>query len=281
VNNALTKEVGGDNASQVGVALSNRKVENTVVVADGQTVVVGGLIGEVGDMTINKVPWLGDIPFLGWAFKTQTENVRKVNLIIMLTPHIVRSPLDLEHETIRKRRQFVTQSGQRDELDHLEADTLAGVEYIPGINLVEDFLLDHRLRYPLERMSQIEEIRRDEALQLEMDREAAIHGPRFMVYASLADEMRAASLLTQILDLGYEATLVSHDSDGVLIFELQVGSFGTLREAESSSTILRRSMDLEPTVVIVPYSERADLQQQDGSPDPFDSFEPSETSVPN
>jgi general secretion pathway protein D len=109
VNEALSETVAGDGdegTTSVGVALSNRRVENTVVVADGDTVVIGGLIGEINGSTELKVPFFGDIPVLGWLFKSTSESTRRVNLIIMLTPHIIRNPADLESESIYRRDDF-------------------------------------------------------------------------------------------------------------------------------------------------------------------------------
>src|SRR5512134_2192168 len=103
----------------------SRRVENTVVVKDGETVVVGGLIGDTYDDSITKVPWLGDIPVLGWAFKTETKTLRKTNLLVFLTPHIVRDPLDLERETIRKREEFELQSGDDFPISEEERETEA------------------------------------------------------------------------------------------------------------------------------------------------------------
>ena len=80
------------NVNDVGVALSNRRIENTVVVRDGETVVIGGLLSDVLDESVTKVPWLGDVPFLGWAFKSTNEQIRKTNLLVFLTPRIVRTP---------------------------------------------------------------------------------------------------------------------------------------------------------------------------------------------
>jgi general secretion pathway protein D len=68
VNSGLISETG--DPEEVGLPLSNRRIENTVIVADGETVVIGGLIGDNEQHTVSKVPWLGDIPVLGWAFKT-------------------------------------------------------------------------------------------------------------------------------------------------------------------------------------------------------------------
>ena len=105
VNEALTKATGS--ADQVGVALSNRQVDNTVVVADGETVVIGGLIQEKYAETVDKVPWLGDIPFLRMGLQEPPRKPRTSgNLLIFLTPHIIRSLEDMEYASVRKREEF-------------------------------------------------------------------------------------------------------------------------------------------------------------------------------
>ena len=78
VNAGLTDRPVGA-AEDVGVALSNRRIENTVVVVkDGDTVVIGGLISDdYQDTVVTKVPWLGDIPVLGWAFKSTSTSITK------------------------------------------------------------------------------------------------------------------------------------------------------------------------------------------------------------
>ncbi len=70
---------------------------NTVVsVNDGQTIVLGGLIQNKGTDIERKIPWLGDLPYLGNLFKfTQHQNNRK-ELIVILTPHIVRGEADAQ-----------------------------------------------------------------------------------------------------------------------------------------------------------------------------------------
>ncbi|HJX34339.1 MAG TPA: type II secretion system secretin GspD, partial [Desulfatiglandales bacterium] len=69
-----------------------REAKTTVVIKDGQTVVIGGLINETGNKTNYKVPILGDIPILGYFFRSKTESLDKKNLYIFLTPHIVENP---------------------------------------------------------------------------------------------------------------------------------------------------------------------------------------------
>ncbi len=69
-----------------------RTIDTTVIVQDGHTVVIGGLIGDITSDTEYKVPCLGDIPVLGWLFKTATDSSEKTNLYIFLTPRVVKSP---------------------------------------------------------------------------------------------------------------------------------------------------------------------------------------------
>ncbi len=71
-----------------------RTAKTTVVVKDNDTVVIGGLVGDQTDDSTNKVPFLGDIPLLGWLFKAKTVSREKTNLYIFLTPHIVRTQKD-------------------------------------------------------------------------------------------------------------------------------------------------------------------------------------------
>jgi general secretion pathway protein D len=75
-------------------ALSEKKreAETTVVVKDRNTLVLGGLIKDSEDVTINKVPFLGEIPILGWAFKSKSVTKGKKNLLIFITPSIVTNP---------------------------------------------------------------------------------------------------------------------------------------------------------------------------------------------
>jgi type II secretion system protein D len=72
-----------------------RSADTVAVTADGQTVVIGGLIEADKSMTESKIPLLGDIPLLGNLFKRQQKSDLKKELIIFLTPHIVQAPTEL------------------------------------------------------------------------------------------------------------------------------------------------------------------------------------------
>ena len=66
-----------------------RTIETTVIVNDQNTIVLGGLIDDSFSRTENKIPCLGDIPLLGWFFKSVSESREKTNLFVFLTPHVI------------------------------------------------------------------------------------------------------------------------------------------------------------------------------------------------
>ncbi|MCE2883907.1 MAG: hypothetical protein LW806_03265 [Planctomycetaceae bacterium] len=72
--------------------VTRRRANTTVTVKDGQTVVIGGLISDRFERVDKKIPLLGDIPLVGALFRQFKENSSKTELLIVLTPHVVRSP---------------------------------------------------------------------------------------------------------------------------------------------------------------------------------------------
>ncbi|MEK7748109.1 MAG: secretin N-terminal domain-containing protein [Nitrospirota bacterium] len=73
----------------LGPTTSKRSANTTITVRDGQTAVIGGLLGDNVIVTERKIPFLGDIPILGYLFKVKSKKVEKTNLVIMVTPYIV------------------------------------------------------------------------------------------------------------------------------------------------------------------------------------------------
>jgi general secretion pathway protein D len=92
----------GLNPNIVGPSTTKRAATTTVVVKDRQTMVIGGLIQDKVNATTSKVPLLGDIPILGWLFKYNTTTVQKVNLMIFITPYIVKNEADVAELTRNK-----------------------------------------------------------------------------------------------------------------------------------------------------------------------------------
>lgn len=97
--------------------LATRKLETTIVVRNGDTAVLGGLMKEDDVEDIRKVPLLGDIPILGWLFKSRSTSKEKTNMLIFLTPKIVRTASDsnkLLSDKIKQRQKYVEGTGGRD-----------------------------------------------------------------------------------------------------------------------------------------------------------------------
>ncbi|MFA5623890.1 MAG: type II secretion system secretin GspD [Bradymonadales bacterium] len=94
-----------------------RNMRTVVVVPDQQTVVLGGLVRDSESQSVSKVPLLGDIPVLGYLFRSTATTIQKQNLLLMLTPYIIESNVDLEKIRIRKQKErdeFLEYFGRRD-----------------------------------------------------------------------------------------------------------------------------------------------------------------------
>ena len=159
-NRELPEEV----ATQAFATL-NRQLETTVVVADGDTVVLGGMIRDRVSDSHKKVPLLGDIPVLGWLFKSKQQQVAKTNLLMFISPKVIRKyeksraildkKLKQRDDFIRKeasgedplkvyRNQIIkdlpevedilreAKQKRREQLSGLEDDELGGGNYSPG-----------------------------------------------------------------------------------------------------------------------------------------------------
>ena len=101
----------GEAVGQLGaIPIIKRTANTTLVVADQQTVVIGGLIRDQYSTSREKVPVLGDIPVLGALFRHSSTVKRKTNLLLVLTPHVIREQGDLRRIFERKmqeRQEFI------------------------------------------------------------------------------------------------------------------------------------------------------------------------------
>ncbi len=71
--------------------ISQRRITSSVAVSDGQTIAIGGLIQDQRTKGKNGVPFLQDVPVLGFLFGTHTNNFTRTELIVLITPHVIRS----------------------------------------------------------------------------------------------------------------------------------------------------------------------------------------------
>lgn len=98
----ITQETVQISDTSVAPVFSKRAAETVIVTPNGKTVVIGGLLQDEKTDTVRKVPILGDIPLLGWAFRRTIKDKKKTELLIFLTPHIVDDPAGLEALTNRE-----------------------------------------------------------------------------------------------------------------------------------------------------------------------------------
>lgn len=86
----------------VGPTFSKRSMETVTIAHNEQTIVIGGLVQDDIQVTENKVPFFGDIPWLGWLFKSQSTQITKQNLLVFLTPHLLNDEVDMVKLNERK-----------------------------------------------------------------------------------------------------------------------------------------------------------------------------------
>jgi type II secretory pathway component GspD/PulD (secretin) len=81
---------GNGNSSYPVPEFDVRRIDSQVMIPNGNTLVMGGLVSDNPTASYSKVPLLGDIPGLGWAFRSESKQTTKDNLIIFLTPTIIK-----------------------------------------------------------------------------------------------------------------------------------------------------------------------------------------------
>jgi general secretion pathway protein D len=103
VNMEITQEVSAVGSESFGNTNSpsfiSRSAETTVVVQDGQSVLIGGIIDDQTTRTRRGVPFLMDIPVLGRLFRTDSDRTIRTELIILITPHVIRSRQEAQSVT--------------------------------------------------------------------------------------------------------------------------------------------------------------------------------------
>jgi type IV pilus assembly protein PilQ len=86
-----TRNAVGARSNPAGPSIDRREATTQVLVRDGETMVIGGVFVDTQNNNVAGIPYLSRVPVLGWLFKQKTENVTKQELLIFLTPTIVKS----------------------------------------------------------------------------------------------------------------------------------------------------------------------------------------------
>ena len=145
--------------------IGQRSAKTQLVVQDQQTIVIGGLVRDVTQNQETKVPVLGDIPLIGILFKQKAVTKQKRNLLLILTPYVIRDPADLRlifERKMRDRQEF---------LDHYfvfsdEKKWSPHIDYSRTRGLVEEIrqtYLKYEEKEKLEAQTKPKEIRKHEA----------------------------------------------------------------------------------------------------------------------
>jgi general secretion pathway protein D len=127
----VAQTIGTGTASiPVGPTTTKRSMETTTIAKDQQTIVIGGLVRDNITISERKVPLLGDIPFLGWLFKFQSRQTEKLNLLVFLTPTLVRDEVDMVELNARKSAELgaLQRENRIEEPTRLKQDVLEKLE---------------------------------------------------------------------------------------------------------------------------------------------------------
>jgi general secretion pathway protein D len=109
-------------------AILKREIKSTVAVVNGESVVLGGLISETHTFSNTGVPFLKDIPYIGWLFGTQGKKIEKNELIVVITPRVVVNEFDARKVTDEFKRKLTGIYYDEDEFTPSASQLLRGYD---------------------------------------------------------------------------------------------------------------------------------------------------------
>lgn len=203
-----------------------RNVDTTIMVKDGNTVVIGGLIDDTFAQTEEKVPCLGDLPGLGWLFKTRARENEKSNLYVFITPKVIQNP---DEATVVSQ----TKKEQIDELAETQIKLYRGAGSVPA---------DPPALDPIETQTLLNQNEPPAAglplATLEIPAGHAAGDGFFIQVQSLADEQTALQAARHFETIGYPIQIVPSEINGKIWYRLRTGTFPELAGAESAQADL-------------------------------------------
>lgn len=134
-------------STSVDVTFATRQVKTTILAESGQTVVIGGLLDEQVIESVSKVPWLGDIPWIGNLFKSTSSSTKKRNLMIFIKATIIRDNASIRGVSNRKYSLIRAHQLMRQE-DGVALMPYSDVPVLPKFN--QDRVISPELRKYLE-----------------------------------------------------------------------------------------------------------------------------------
>jgi general secretion pathway protein D len=204
-----------------------RTVETTVIVQDRGTVVLGGLIDDNTDVTDQKVPCLGEIPLLGWAFRTRNQAREKSNLYIFLTPKVIENPQEAT----------AVYGGKRNQIESMRegAVELYGTQERPTIEVPAPEIVEPAPEGEGEPRSAAPKA--DPTLKADLD--ADLTGkPYLLEVAEYGTKTPAETLTGQLQTKGFPAFVQQTGAEAPHRYHVRLGAFDTLGEAQLYQELL-------------------------------------------
>ncbi|MFO7713373.1 type II secretion system secretin GspD [Desulfosarcina sp.] len=213
-----------------------RTVETTVMVKDSNTVVIGGLIDDNFSQTEYMVPCLGDLPGLGWLFKTRSTGSEKSNLFIFITPKVIQNP----EESLR------VSGSKRSEMDQMremqiklyqgdrEAKLPSSIETDPaGNGLPQSMLEDGRTPGTQGQAGAIQ------MSPTPAEKAGGVEtGGYHLQVQSFSDEMSALESVARLRQMGHDAIIKATDVDGKIWYRVQIDGFPDRAAAQKAQDSL-------------------------------------------
>jgi general secretion pathway protein D len=123
--------------SSAGPTTNKKSIESTVVVDDGQIIVLGGLIEDTVTVDKSKVPVLGDIPFFGAMFRTETRTKKRTNQMVFLRPVVMRDAASANRLSV-DRYEMIRGEQKEVQMPTSPLMPIGGVPVIPPLRSAED-----------------------------------------------------------------------------------------------------------------------------------------------
>jgi general secretion pathway protein D len=110
----VSNVVNGTQTNTLGPTTTIRSASTTVLIQNHRTAVIGGLLASQDQVTNQGVPFISSIPVLGNLFSNKSNDKQKDNLIVFLTPHVVRNKTELRSLALDERQKFVNSLGRKE-----------------------------------------------------------------------------------------------------------------------------------------------------------------------
>jgi general secretion pathway protein D len=200
-----------------------RTVETTVMVKDSSTVVIGGLIDDNFSQTEYKIPCLGDVPGLGWLFKTSSTGNEKSNLFIFITPRVVQNPK--EATTVYKSKKDQIDEMREMQIKMYRGDDESAETSTDGTGPPEADVPGIQTDQPADKGSGGDgSVMQIDPEAVESD-EYSPTGAYLIQVLSLTDEQSAINAVARLVALGHDAHIVETDVDGKIWYRVLIGEY--------------------------------------------------------